>query len=367
MSNDAALSGGANLGPIFIHSMFRTGSTWLFDIFRRAGGGASYFCYQEPFHESLLALNDNPAALLGDPVLTNHLLRHPSLDKPYFWEFHEISESLRGLFRPSFTTSAFFSENDEHIAEDQALYIDALLNHAKARPVLQFCRSSGRMRAMRKQFNGLHIHLWREPRSQWWSYKVTDYFDLVTQKIYASAWIPDVLIALRGQWGIDGATPKCLPPRVNYAAFYGLWLYSWMQAHHRMQIDVCIDQLAMDSSYHAKVVGELKGHCVPDVSLKGCKISTISLTDSELDFYVEIEESVHQLFLQHKYDLGEINEATRIIENINSLNDKTSARTSAPVRATALRLMEDLARMSDRHRRFSDAVLNALQSESGSA
>jgi hypothetical protein len=325
--------------PVFIHSMFRAGSTWLFNAFRIAGNGDSYYCYKEPFHENLLLLNNNPDALIRDPKPTNQLLRHPILGRPYFLEFHAISGSLRGLFRESFSVSEFFAK-DENLPEDQKFYVTALINHAKSRPVLQFCRSSGRMRAMQNLFDGLHIHLWREPRSQWWSYKVADYFDTVTQRFYASVKIPDVLLALKKQWDVDGAVLGFLPTRANYAVFYGIWLYSWLQARQRMHVDVCIDRLAFDPDYRKKICMELAAHGITDVELGGCSINTLSLEDSEVDFYVEIEESIHRLFELHNYSQDEIGEMKRIVEIIRGFGDKESAPACSPIRAITLRYME---------------------------
>jgi hypothetical protein len=43
-------------GPIFVHSLFRSGSTYLFEVFRRSPDG--YWCYQEPLNEHLRHARD---------------------------------------------------------------------------------------------------------------------------------------------------------------------------------------------------------------------------------------------------------------------------------------------------------------------
>src|SRR5271156_621804 len=83
--------------PIFIHSLFRAGSTWLFDRFRRSNAG--YWCYQEPFHEVLLHLQENPDKVLGVWREMGASMRHPDLEKPYFLEVHTIREALNGAFQ----------------------------------------------------------------------------------------------------------------------------------------------------------------------------------------------------------------------------------------------------------------------------
>ena len=47
-----------NATPIFIHSLFRSGSTYLFKLCRSSPAG--YWCYQEPLHEAVLAANEDP-------------------------------------------------------------------------------------------------------------------------------------------------------------------------------------------------------------------------------------------------------------------------------------------------------------------
>ncbi|MGC2164756.1 MAG: hypothetical protein WA632_01940, partial [Gallionella sp.] len=155
--------------PIFIHSFFRAGSTYLFNVFRRSDHG--YWCYQEPEHEMLSHLNDNADELLKFGVDITCDLRHPTLIEPYFWEFCQIKDSLTGLFKKSFSYDNYFENPTKPLPEDQRKYFETLISAAKGRPVLQFCRSAGRIGAINNSFGGIHIHLWRDPRNQWWSFK----------------------------------------------------------------------------------------------------------------------------------------------------------------------------------------------------
>jgi len=66
---------------LFIHSLFRSGSTYVWNAFRRSPKG--YWCYQEPLHETVLALEKAPMELLAfDTNEETKYLRHPKLDKP---------------------------------------------------------------------------------------------------------------------------------------------------------------------------------------------------------------------------------------------------------------------------------------------
>jgi len=142
--------------------MFRSGSTYVFDKFRRAGG---FTCYQEPFNEELIELNFKPEKLLKPPCANSIDLRHPALNSPYFHEYYCAREYLRNKFFKAFSYSQYFT--GPSLPELQKAYIAALIDIASARPLLQFCRSSGRIQALKTTFGGVHIHLWRDPQSQW--------------------------------------------------------------------------------------------------------------------------------------------------------------------------------------------------------
>src|SRR5271168_1053815 len=77
--------------PIFVHSMWRCASTYLFNVFRRSP--QRYFAYQEPIHEVTVTSAANPRHLLE--FLSEKMageLRHPILEKPYFQEIFEVHD-----------------------------------------------------------------------------------------------------------------------------------------------------------------------------------------------------------------------------------------------------------------------------------
>ena len=84
--------------PVFIHSLWRAGSTYLFSVFRRSNAG--YWCYQEPVHEIALLAKDNPENLLSYNGEKMQALRHPPLAASYFLELYEAdsgTEVQRGV------------------------------------------------------------------------------------------------------------------------------------------------------------------------------------------------------------------------------------------------------------------------------
>ena len=70
--------------PVFIHSQFRTGSTWLWNKFRQ---DARNCCYYEPFHQDLVKLEPRRPYLWSHDQETTRALRHPDLDKNYLAEY----------------------------------------------------------------------------------------------------------------------------------------------------------------------------------------------------------------------------------------------------------------------------------------
>ena len=343
--------------PIFIHSLFRSGSTYLFNVFRRSDAG--YWCYQEPFNDHLLNLDDHPEKLLEPGSGLSRELRHPRLDRPYFWEYHEIRSSLAGRFRPEFIYRDFFVPPGEPLDDAQRVYLQALLDQAKGRPVLQFCRSFGRCRAMQKAFDSLDIHLWREPAAQWWSIKINAYFEAAILKIYDSPVLPDVLGEVRQQAGLSGRheeTPEgpAAPAttihdgEAGYRAFFALWLFSFLECGDVAEVEICIDRLSGDGSYRDEVLSRLNELGVGGVDFSDCSIPVLTLSSAEREWFQRLETQVADVFVRHGTDPERL-EAAR--ERIESLRDTATESGSsagdnpgARARAVALRFMEEFGR-----------------------
>ncbi len=61
--------------PVFIHSLFRAGSTYIFKLFRESPAG--YTAYQEPLHEVLIFAAKEPINLCHLTHTSPSLLLHP--------------------------------------------------------------------------------------------------------------------------------------------------------------------------------------------------------------------------------------------------------------------------------------------------
>ena len=173
--------------PIFIHSLFRTGSTYIWNRFRQ---NDKYYCFYEPFHPGLSKVTaDNiEHSLTADYESVNH----PSLDKYYWHEYRQFLEDGRtGLpyFKKSFSF-AEFCHNDKN--PDLKKYIDHLTGGAGDKvPVMQFNRTAFRIKWFKQNYpEAVNIYLVRNQKDQWQSY-----FNLLEKTQFDGFFIMDLLIA----------------------------------------------------------------------------------------------------------------------------------------------------------------------------
>lgn len=334
---------------MFIHSLFRSGSTYLYHAFKRSPAG--YWCYQEPYHEALIQLNGDASELqsLGRGGLPG--LRHPPLQTGYFHEFWEVRAALAGLFRTEFSYDSYFLPVGAALPDAEVAYLGALIGQARGRPVLQFCRSSGRAAAMRAQFGGIHLHLWREPRAQWWSFKASDYFDVVVRHLMLRPTLPAVLRAVvrLACWAEAGREPSPVEQqrllaapalaRSGYTLFFGLWLWSALSVRGTCQLEIQIEDLAGDPQYRAQVLQRLSQLGLPGIDFADCDLPRPSFDAAEQAFFAEIEQAVVQLFQSHGFD-AELLDRILAAGRPHGPSAGGDPRAESNARATAVWLME---------------------------
>ena len=329
--------------PIFIHSLWRSGSTWLFDRFRRAQGPERYWCYQEPFHESLIYLQDQPETLLNFHYETSRSLRHPDLDRPYFQEFYEIKEHIAEYFQKCISYDSFF---DVDICPTFDAYLSALIHHAQATPVLQCCRSFGRISQIKSRHGGVHIHLWRNPWDQWWSYQINDYFDTACLAVLNAVRGAAVIKLIRDELGFMEVHDSCfdeefrqflefpMTAEKRYLLFYALWLYSFIECRTHADCDISIDLLSYGSEYKKTLENRFLSLGVTGIDFAGCDVPRTAFGSPDQDFFVPIEQHVQQLFAMSGYDIATIQNVSEIREELSGkLSDYHGKNIDAGVRA----------------------------------
>ncbi|MHB1642861.1 MAG: DUF4214 domain-containing protein [Acidithiobacillus sp.] len=306
--------------PIFIHSLFRTGSTWIFDRFRRAQD-QNYWCYQEPFHEMLIHLKDQPELVLGIHGDMSTSLRHPALDKPYFYEFYAIREHIGDSFQKCISFDSFFDTANCASFDE---YVGKLIRYAPGRPVLQCCRSFGRVKHIRQHHGGMHIYLWRNPWDQWWSYQINDYFDTASLAIISAHNAPNVIALLREELGFPQVREASFSDEYKrllqipvsaqnrYLIFYTLWLYSFIENRSLADCEINVDSLSNDPAALAKTKKRLEELNVTDIDLSSCNIPQFYFGDEDKKFFTAAEQRAHKLFATAGYAIGVLHDAIQL-------------------------------------------------------
>jgi hypothetical protein len=153
---------------VFLHGMWRSGSTYLWSRFRGARGTC---CFYEPLHHGLGKLTR--ARIERDTPEKIDANRHPTLAQPYFAEFAPLIDR-RGVFgyHRSLAYDRFIlSPGEAHPRLER--YVTGLISHAESRgatPVLGFNRTGLRLAWLKARFDAFHIHIDREPAAIWASY-----------------------------------------------------------------------------------------------------------------------------------------------------------------------------------------------------
>jgi len=298
-----------NKSPIFIHSLFRAGSTYMFNVFRRSE--LRYWCYQEPLHEVAVLARDEPEILLEDHGEEKaRLLRHPLMNNKYFQELHDTWPAWRDALSESAVYSGYFAPPNIDIGIS---YWRALIDAARGRPVFQECRTSGRIDAIKEQLGGYHIYLWRNPWDQWWSHKVAPYFDAANRLIINAPNAPSAVLALRDALGLEayphddirgafayyGETP--LGSEESYLVFYLLWCLGLSEGNRHAQLLLNIDRLSDSLNYQKEIQAKLEKAGVAAIDLSDCAVPQGRYFDQDLAFFGTLEEKVHNWLIEGGY------------------------------------------------------------------
>lgn len=339
--------------PIFLHSLFRAGSTYFFEVFRRSAAG--YWCYQEPENEIILKLAD-PSFELPDTERVSQVLRHPRLDRSYLAEFLPLRPKLAQYFSREIPYDTYFLAEE---SEAPALYsyINFLIEQARGRPLLQLCKSSGRMAWLRKNFSGLHLFLWRNPWDQWWSYKVTSYFDAANLRILNARSVPPVFREIQSVIGFqafhaaDLAREEqffdChgLSPELSYLLHFSIWYHAMHEGLSIADVVIGVDQLSLSADVRQSKLNELGRLGVVGLDLSDCKVPQGWYSQADRTFFEDIEARVLEIFRHHGYT----DDVSAQIRNLRTAALRGAApdvkRDLEQVRALFIRNSAELSRM----------------------
>ena len=299
-----------NRSPIFIHSLFRSGSTYFFNVFRRSPAG--YFCFQEALHPVVFYLRDNPQDLLKIHTAAYELMRHPNLDKPVFQEVASVSSA----WKEKITYSAIF---DGYFGSDQAdngvEFFRAILDEVKdKRAVFEECRTTGRIGLLKEELGGFHIYLWRNPWDQWWSYKTIDHLEYQNREIINAPNSFKAIGRLRSQLSFQKSHTDSvlqvqdgvLTAEESYLTFYLLWCLGLREGVKYADLLINIDTLTQSEAYRNEILARLAENGIDSIDLSDCHIPQGDYFDDDLKFFAPLEARVHE-WLTEDFSNEELN------------------------------------------------------------
>jgi len=251
--------------PIFVHSWWRSGSTYIWAKLREE---KTLCCYYEPLHEQI---SDQSLAAIDAPpsIEASENFRHPILKTNYFAEYAGLLRSGKLYHSKEFAYDNYLLQpqqpNDQLRSYIEGLITSAL--DAGRRPVLCFCRSQMRSAWMKETFGGIHVAQIRNPFDQWSSFQIRPYFPIYmvvialklrqlhplafahieafeqfAQQVSKRAWLPAEMLA-------EHLITPFISQRDCFDIFLIIWIVSALQTIASCDFLLDIDRLSSDLEY----------------------------------------------------------------------------------------------------------------------
>ena len=256
--------------PVFIHSSWRTSSTWVWLKFRQLPETISYY---EPFH-GLLAKRTRAEAQSIDYRSWDS--NHPPGD-PYGLEFVPLIRETGGVpfSDPAMAFEWFIPLGGirGRLRDSERKYLGFLIRYAELHgkaPVFGDTRTLGRLWAIKNDFGGYHIFLYRNLWQQWSSYlqyKRSDNFYFYD----AMAWVLGSNNASYFSYAVDSftrraratgdslpASLRCAPDKEVFGLFMALHLYLYLHAGLCADLTMDVTRMARDDNYRADIERDIK-------------------------------------------------------------------------------------------------------------
>jgi hypothetical protein len=260
--------------PVFVHSSWRTGSTWLWSKLRQAPNAIAY-C--EIFNERL---KNCTVQNLRDNDFAKWNSKHPE-GAPYFLEFAPLvgaDGAVKG-FDPSMAIERFMPADGLHgaLSVAEQAYIEGLIENAAQRrklPVLTDTRTLGRLRAIAKAFPGRHVLLVRNLFHQWASYSEqradgNRYFlEMLFETVEASR--HDPFVKLIADWFADEDRSETSERIFQLFLLFHLYLYA--HAYDAADCVVDLNRVAADPEARQAAEGRLSDYVGFPIDLADAQI-----------------------------------------------------------------------------------------------
>jgi hypothetical protein len=296
--------------PVFIHCMWRTGSTYIWKLFRDQ---PRYRAYHEPLHESLLWLQDPHGADNSRYAEGAARMRHPELDHPYMTEFPFKPEGGVEYFEKQLSYERYAI--DEYAADERLFrYIANLIAYAKSNgqiPVFKFTRSLLRSRWLARNFPSRNILLLRRPIDVWRSFRLQGrYFSTVMCGIVGQNQQDPVLRAIARTYGVPFFRHDNFGDEWNfyqafaaknlsglYPLFYEFYIYTCVYNLASADCVIDINRISEDPEI-AEMASQRLAELGIVISLSGARVPCYDdLTSSELE-WISQEPRLRQTLAQ---------------------------------------------------------------------
>ena len=298
---------------IFLHSLFRSGSTYLFNKFRNEQG---FWCYYEPLHHQLIEIRQDRLAIFPFDKETTAKMSHPHLSKPHFYEFQAVLDRDHIPFFNMLMSYNEFTSVRQHARMYKYIMTLLLRTPDNLIPLLQFNRSSLRIGWFRRFFgNSLHVYILRNKRDQFESYfkqgrkyniflAINLYIIAANRryKKFAEAYsyfsnefrvTHDLYYDLKRLAYFSAELDR----KIHYRVFLHLWLTSLVEARKHADFILDIDQLSQSGEYRREVVQVLgKQFAVSPTIFDDCRIQGYDLFSLDEQSFQETEREVRQLY-----------------------------------------------------------------------
>ena len=283
---------------IFIHSLFRSGSTYFFNVFRRSPTG--FYCLQEALHPAVYFLRNDPHKLLQIADTTSEQLRHPKMDRPYFYELVAVLFAWQDKITASALFDGYFGASE---ADNGVEFFRAIIDELKdEKLVFEECRTAGRIGLLKNNLGGFHIYLWRNPWDQWWSYKTTNAFDYQNRLIISAPNSLNAIAKLRSHLSFPKEYSNTIPkmqdgvftPQESYLVYYLIWFLALHEGIKHADLLINIDRLTEAESYREEVLSKLAGHDIAGLDFSDCRIPRGNYFDADKDFFSSLEDQIHE-------------------------------------------------------------------------
>jgi len=264
-----------NRKTIFLHSMFRAGSTYMFNKFR---GYEEFWPYYEPLHHDLIRLKKESLDIWKFDKQATNVMNHPELEKPHFYEFKFAFSDNEKLpyYNINFAYKDFFNVSNTHELHN---YIDNLIDStpdAKL-PVFQFNRTSLRIKWFKKQYpESLNIFLLRNPRDQFESYYQRNpigkniFLAINLYIVLSDSTANKYLLPHSKTLKFSGDIGKDLKESMNltkkfdlkkhYEIFYYIWSHSLAHADQYANIIMDMDKMNSDKDYIVEIQNKISNY-----------------------------------------------------------------------------------------------------------